>query len=319
MKPLWIIFLAALLGVSASAEVVRLNDVRVIVNDAVITYQDVWMAIGPEMESLEMRYGNQPLVLRQKKADLLAEGIEHLVERQIILHDFKTAGYNMPESIIDDTIQERIKQQYGDRATLTKTLKAEGSTFERYRQRTREQIIIEQLRYMHVSKEVIISPQKIRDYYEANKTNYAIADEVKLRMIRLDKPPGGGGMTKQLAEEILSKIKEGATFEEMARIHSDGPQRATGGDSAWIERSKLQKDLAEAAARLQKGQYSGVIDLPDYCFLMLMEDVRPAHTKPLADVRDDIEKNLIVQERARLQKKWIDRLKAKSFIRYFPD
>jgi hypothetical protein len=50
---------------------------------------------------------------------------------------------------------------------------------------------------------------------------------------------------------------------------------------------------------------------------MLVEDRRPAHTKPLAEVREEIERNLIAQENERLQKKWIDRLKAKSFVRYF--
>jgi hypothetical protein len=34
-------------------------------------------------------------------------------------------------------------------------------------------------------------------------------------------------------------------------------------------------------------------------------------------VRDEIEKELIVQERARLQKKWVERLRAKAFVRYF--
>src|SRR4030095_11741194 len=52
-------------------------------------------------------------------------------------------------------------------------------------------------------------------------------------------------------------------------------------------------------------------------YLMLVEDKRIARTKALPEVRDEIEKTLIVQERARLHKKWIDRLKAKSFVRYF--
>jgi hypothetical protein len=48
-----------------------------------------------------------------------------------------------------------------------------------------------------------------------------------------------------------------------------------------------------------------------------VEEVRSAHVRPLSEVRDTIEKNLLLQERARLHKKYIDRLKKKSFIRYF--
>jgi hypothetical protein len=56
---------------------------------------------------------------------------------------------------------------------------------------------------------------------------------------------------------------------------------------------------------------------PTEFYLMLVEGKRPAHVRPLEDVRDEIEKELIVQERARLQKAWVDRLRAKAFVRIF--
>ncbi len=50
---------------------------------------------------------------------------------------------------------------------------------------------------------------------------------------------------------------------------------------------------------------------------MLVEQTRPAHVKPLSAVQDDIEKNLRTEEQARREKRWIDGLKKKTFIRYF--
>jgi len=34
-------------------------------------------------------------------------------------------------------------------------------------------------------------------------------------------------------------------------------------------------------------------------------------------VRDQIEKDLLTQEQSRLEKQWIERLKKKTFVRYF--
>jgi hypothetical protein len=62
---------------------------------------------------------------------------------------------------------------------------------------------------------------------------------------------------------------------------------------------------------------SDVVETPDACYLMLVEQTRLAHVKPLADVRDQIEKNLRAQEQSRLEKQWIAKLKAKTFILYF--
>ena len=48
-----------------------------------------------------------------------------------------------------------------------------------------------------------------------------------------------------------------------------------------------------------------------------MEDARPAHSRPLAEVQDDIEHILQIQRGKLLQQQWIDRLKAGSHVQYF--
>jgi hypothetical protein len=52
---------------------------------------------------------------------------------------------------------------------------------------------------------------------------------------------------------------------------------------------------------------------------MLVEETKVAHVRPLSEVRAEIENTLKAAETRRLHTKWIDRLKAKSFIQYFPD
>lgn len=298
---------------------VPVNGIAVIVNEAIITRQEVNQFVGPAVEVLQRQYlATQPDVYRQKLDDALHDGTEQLKERQLILHEFKTAGYNLPESIIEDTIRDRIRKQFGDRTTLAKSLKQQGITLETFRQRTREEIIVDALRGKNVARELLISPQKILDYYEANKTNYSMGDQVKLRMIVLNKTPNvDPAELKQLAEDIRQRIEAGAPFEEMAKIYSDGSQRAVGGDWGWYEVGKLEPVLAAAATSVPKGQRSGVLVTGQYCCLMQVDDKRPAHVKPLAEVREEIEKTLLVKERARLEKRWIARLEKKSFVRYY--
>ena len=303
-------------GPRGRAELV--NGIAVIVNDAIVTYQDVKELITPEVELLTRQYRTEPQILEQKISKLEGDRTEQLVERQLILHEFKTAGYNLPESIIDDAIQERIRLRYGDRITLTKTLQAQGMTAEAFRQQVRENFIVEALRAKNISSALIISPYKIEVYYVKHRDDFKVEDQVKLRMIVLNRPsPGDADATKKRAQEILAKIEEGASFVEMASVYSEGSQSKQGGDWGWVEKSVLRKELADVAFQLKPGQRSGVIETPEVCYLMLVEDRRAAHTKTLGEVRDEIEKTLLVQERARLQKKWIDRLKNKSFVRYF--
>ena len=368
MKWIWIILLPWLsLCPGAIAEPELKNGIAAIVNEAVITFQEVEDYTGQAMDLLQRTYYKQPEVFIQKRTETLSRALEDLVVKELVLHDFKTAGGSLPETVIDDEVKDRIRQRYGDRATLTKTLKAQGITTETFRKRVHNEIVVSYMRQKNVSSAILISPQKIERYYATNATEYHLGDQVKLRMIVLSRPVGGSvDEAKSLAREILVKVKEGATFADMASIYSEGSQRKEGGDWGWREASQLNKGLAEVAFALKPGDQSGVLALakdanesywiyqygqegqiatarkytdrdvfveekeiqdgandnkalpsPQEFYLMLVEDRRVSHVKPLAEVRDEIEKELVLLERERLQKKWVSRLKSKSFIRYF--
>ena len=219
-----------------------------------------------------------------------------------------------------------------------------------------------------IAREPLPWPHRVEAHYLAHRGEFKVEDEVKLRMIVL-KCPGDGEVakTEKLAEDILRKLKEGATFSEMATIYSEGSQRNQGGDLGWWEPSRLNKGLADTATSLQPGQQSGVMSRspgddywvcqyensaptlgrhyvadtvlkkeimveerrfedtgavtnlppPAEFYLMLVEDKRPARFKTLVEVRDQIEKDMLAQERNRLEKQWIEKLKKKTFVRVF--
>ena len=313
-----IVVAVAVGGFGASLHAQLADGIKAIVHDSVITYQEVEAFTAPAAEVLRRQYQTQPDVYEKKLAETLNESLEQLLERQLIIHDFKAAGYSMPEAIIDDAVQERIRARYGDRAKLTKSLQAQGTTYEKFRQQMRDQIIVEALRSKNISSEIIISPHKIETYYLAHQDEFKLEDEIKLRMIVLNKPSESEAATvRQLAQEILGKIKEGAAFSEMAAVYSQGSQRNQGGDWGWVERKVLRKELGDVAFALKPAELSGVIETPEACYLMLVEEKRAAHVKPLSDVQGEIEKAMLMQERSRLQKQYVNRLKKKTFVRYF--
>jgi hypothetical protein len=62
---------------------------------------------------------------------------------------------------------------------------------------------------------------------------------------------------------------------------------------------------------------SNVVDLPESCWLLLAEEKRVAHVRPLSEVRDEIERTLRMNEARRLDRKWIKRLREKAFVLFF--
>jgi len=293
------------------------NSIMAVVHDSVVTRVEVELSLRDVEPELRRQYRNQPQVYQQKLADARSESLDRLIEQKLILHEFNTAGYVLPESVIDEYVQEQLQSVAGgDRVTLTKTLQAQGLTYEKWRQQLRERFIVSQMRVKNVQSELIISPYKIETYYLAHEDEFKLADQVKLRMIVLNTPASADvEQSRKLAEEIVAKIKEGAAFSEMAAVYSQG--RNPGGDWGWIERKVLRPELADVAFSLKPGEMSGVIETPGALYLLLVEDKRTSHVRPLSEVRDEIERTMLTAERARLQKQWIARLRKKTFVLYF--
>jgi len=317
MKRLLILTASAILAsATVRGEPTLLNGVAVIVNDAVITLKEVFTAMAEDEAFLERRYAAQPQALEQKRRELLQERIELLIEARLILDEYKKVG-NLPESVIEQWINKDIRS-YGNRMTLQKTLQARGVTFETYRTRKREQFIIDVMSEHFVPRDPVVSPTRIENYYKDNAEQFRLPDQVKLRMIELTNRPNDTAYSpKKLSDEILAKLKEGAAFPEMAKVYSQGSKASVGGDFGWVDKKFLRPELSEKAFALQSGECSGVIETPEACYIMQVEEARSSHIRPLSEVRDEVEGTLKAEERKRLHKKWIDRLKQKSFVRYY--
>lgn len=370
MKPFLISLLLLLGGRGAVlAEFELSNGIAAIADDKIITVQDVRQASAETIDLYRRTYASNRDVYEQKRINALTEALDALIDRQLVLRDFDTIGGIIQESYIDDGIKDRIRDQFGDRVTLTKTLQARGITWETYRQREREKIITSIMERKNIREAILISPAKIERHYQTNLAQFKLGDQMKLRVIVLNRPPTTEvDDVRKLALAIKVKVDAGAAFAEMASTYSEGAERRQGGAWGWKQDSQLRKGLWEAASALATGQCSRVISMtsapdgtywvsqygaqgelatarkfnekerdifveevtpasepkardaipqPQVFYLMLAEEKQVAHTRPLAEVRDEIERELLLQERARLQKKWIERLRTKSFVRYF--
>lgn len=346
------------------------NGIRAIVNDSLITDFQIRVVAENALDLLRTRYAGRPDEFQQQVQQTLQNALDQLVERRLIVHEFESSKYIIPEAVIDEALRARIREVYGgDRATLIKTLQSQGLTVERLRQQIRDQIVVSAMVQKHVGSMVIVSPRKIEQYYEQNREKFRLQDRIKLRMIMLDQSTEPNPETRlQLALRLHSMLRDGTAFAELASKYGTPSTRARGGDWGWAQRNELMLGLADVAFDLAPGNVSPVLgyardrdgywlwiyapdgklqtlrhyvtgsgdtkehllsqygpdDKPDQSpvppeifYILYVEAKQPAGYKPLSEVQSEIEQTLLVEERARLQKRWIDKLRAKAFVRYF--
>lgn len=97
-----------------------------------------------------------------------------------------------------------------------------------------------------------------------------------------------GPQAKAKADEMLARIRAGASFDEVARNESDDIETsASGGDVGFFPVGKMVKQFEDAAATLKNpGDVTGPVLTEFGYHLIKLEERRPAGLLPYADARE---------------------------------
>lgn len=293
-----------------------LDGIAAVVNDEVITFSQVRELIGPvEAQARRDLRGED---LTEKIKEIRLKAINDLIDRQLILQEFHKMKATIPEHYIEDRVQTVIREEFGgDRSAFVRTLQAQGYTIEKFRQIEKEKMIVSAMRSQNVKGDVIVPENKIREYYEKNRDDYADEDLIKLRMIAIRKAENGSDVRRGMIKEIRDKIVEGADFQDLAKMYSEDSTQDLGGDWGWVNRRTLNESLAKIAFGLKVGQVSQIIELGNSYYLLLVEAKKNGAVKPYAQVHDEIQAKLIQEERQKKGDEWIARLRKKAYVKMF--
>ena len=153
-----------------------------------------------------------------------------------------------------------------------------------YRTARFQQILIDPGKYLR--------PDEMTAYYRDNQETFTVPGEIKSRhiLIKIDEDADTALAAQAEAQinGILKQIREGASFEEMAKKNSQDGSASKGGDLGWLKRTQLVKEFADAAFALKVGEIGGPVRTQFGYHLILVEDKKPDKVNPFDEVKDEI-------------------------------
>ena len=314
------IFILVPVGRSLAQKDQMVDGIAAVVNSNVITFGQVRELLMFRQRSMNQQQMTDEMKEKMKQSQEAA--VKDLVDRQLIIDEFKTQGFQIPEYVIDDRINSIVRGDFGgDRTAFVRTLKAQGFSLSRFREVEREKIIVQAMRQKAVKSDFVISPDKIEAFYRKDIGKYSTPEEIRLSMIVL-RPDSGEGddpvaAAREVAGEIRRKLADGADFAGMAQMYSQDSTAELGGDWGWIDRKTLTPELNSVAFSLSPGELSDVVQVGDAFYILRVEAKKAAVTKPLSEMRDEISQKLYEEERLSRQQKWIDGLRSKAYVKIF--
>ncbi|MFH1406761.1 MAG: peptidylprolyl isomerase [Candidatus Omnitrophota bacterium] len=152
-----------------------------------------------------------------------------------------------------------------------------------------------------------VSDREMRTYYEENKSSFDMPERYRASHIMVD--------TQKEAQDILTSLKQGANFEELAKEKSTDPTKDRGGDIGYFAKGQLLPEFENTAMSLNVGEISGVVKSPIGYHIIKLTDKQDARIASFEEARPKIEALLIEQKRKEAFGELVKKLKDKSRIK----
>ena len=190
-------------------------------------------------------------------------------------------------------------------------------------------ILIDKATELEVDQNLQLTEEDYRRYYEKHKADYFQPEKVRLTCITL--------RSKELAEQVFQRIRDGEDMSEIATELSDRGELAVGpgsnpkkpGDTgffthaSYIERAKAFADAAFAieVGEMVKEVFPLEVEGEQYYLIFRKEEYREARQPEFEEdrIRRRVEKDAERQERQSLTDKWLSRLRERALVETFPD
>ncbi|WP_309397652.1 peptidylprolyl isomerase [Cerasicoccus maritimus] len=294
------------------------NGIAAQVNDEIITLEALRKEVAPLVPEVR-RSSRTRMEFDRNIQQITSEILQNMIDQILIIAEFNEKGYLIPQSYLDNEYDDHITKEFnGNRSEFLEYLRLQGKTDLQFREELRDRIIVGYMRSQMLKSQTEVSPQKIQEYYEKNKSQFFEDEGVKLRMITLMPITGESeDLMQQQAATIMEQLAQGADFAELATKYSQDMNAANGGDWGWREYTDLRDELGNAARQLSTGQYSQPIDLDGVIYIVKVDEKRESGVKQLAAVRQEIEQAITNRLARQAQERWLERLRKKAYIKFF--
>jgi peptidyl-prolyl cis-trans isomerase SurA len=300
------------------------NGIAAVVDGVPITTSEVEETIKAQEQVIQMQYRNDPERIKKEIVLLRQSAIETLIDREILLAEFRKIGGVIKAQYVDDDINTIIRESFkGDRDAFVDELTRGGISMKKFRELREKMVIMNVMRARNSGDHPPATPREVQEFYDKNLDKWREGDQIKISTITIPKLTGQPGSTaekqRKLIQELRTKILQGADFAAVAKAHSQDSHQENGGAWDWMAKTDLMPAIADAAMELKTGGISPVLDLESNYIIVSCDAKKLGTAPPLEQYRPEIEK-MITQEKSKAAiDKWMETVRKKHVIkRYQP-
>lgn len=303
---------------------VEVNGIAAKVNGRVITKNQVSFMLAPVYAQLATQFPRRGPVFEEKFKESKDKIIQELVDRQIILDEFKQMGATIKPHVIDEEITRQMRELYnGDEAKFREELKHSRLTMEGYREMTREKMVVQAMRAQKFSDAPPPLPAEVREEYNQVKSSLrdVTKDVISFQKIFIPatdqlNPTNTPNDQLALAESVAKQLADGADFTEFAKKYSRDAFAEDGGLQEDVPRTDLSPEFAAIVFETPVGKIAGPLLDPQGFTIVKPTKIDLGPSPELTDeIREMLEQQVSRKKTSVEYEKWMEGLRKRAMIK----
>jgi len=252
---LFIFLSLASASMATIASLKPLDRIVVIVNDDVITHTMLQNRVEDFRNQLELSQ-----LSRIEPETLKKQVLERMIRDIIQLQQAKLFGITVDDLMLNRMLEQLAKSNNMSLEVFRETIENEGINYTRFREQTRDELIIKQLQQRMVANKVTISDQEVKQFIEQSESSDSSNITYHLRHILIATPesatPEDISKAEQDAEFVYKRLEHGSKFEDLAIKESTGRNALQGGDLGKRKANELPLIFVDAVKNISPGEFS---------------------------------------------------------------
>jgi len=303
-------------AITPNGSVVEYPIVRV--NDQIIDNSD-YLRAQQQMLAEAQQQRLSPAAVAEEQKNLLSE----LIDAQLLLSRGKELDINADSELIRQMDEIRKQHNFDTMEDLEKAVRETGQSVEDWKAGIKNEIIQQLVVGREVGQNIRFTSKQEQAYYDQHKQEYAQQEQVRLSEILVPTPDNATdeqvAQAKARADDVVAKLKAGASFEEMAKQLSAGQTASTGGDLGEFKRGDLGSSaLEDPVFALQAGENTAPIRTRQGFVVLKVTEHTQAGIPPLSAVEPQVLDALYHEAIQPAYRTYLTGLREKAFIDIAP-
>ncbi|MFC2160179.1 peptidyl-prolyl cis-trans isomerase [Acidobacteriota bacterium] len=285
----------------------------VVVNDEFISLSDYTERHDNFYQMLRAQFQGEEFTKQYET--LKASLMDTMITELLLLQEAQKRGTDVTEQVNSQIELIMEQNEFTSNDQLIQALRQESIDYEVWKENMRVGLLQQSVIYSEVGRNIVVDDSELIGYYNLHLEDFREPEEYTIKGIYVSSDGKSEEDIQAKKQEIEEKISAEEDMSILAAQYGEGPEKDSQGDLGSFVKGQMLPNMEQAVEGLQVGEMTAWIEMPNGWYLLRLEDKIESRIKAFEEIRDEIEQTLFNEKNEAGLLKYLDELKARSFIK----